>query len=339
MWDNTYLSKDKDFSGLVLFHRPEGDFVNGWRYTNGKVTHTVDVNFDEGVGISLKSGYYNCSAYPVYGWFQNCTDYYTVGEVDGQVVSITYTGNSCSAPYMDFAGSSIQCTYVDDGSGTGGTYNGSSQQSGLSEQLKNIFTNVNNFSDVAISKLNSAFEEINRNCNLKKITTYLEINDIKLSSVSIDESLIGNASYTSNDNLKFAGDWAIDAENLGHEWFHVGQKKMNNVSNTTDGYAEFEAWLFFDIQETIRVGGNFDSSTHKFAGYKFNYGGSEPSKVPYQTWLMTITLDGTTFPSSLDSTFYYWGTVFKEIRNYHHLSFTNTSYSTKTMFDIKNCNQ
>jgi hypothetical protein len=119
MWDNTYLTKDKDFSGLALFHSTDGVFVNGWRYTNGKVTHTVDVNFEEGYGISLKSGYYNCSSYPVYGWFQNCTDYYTVGEVDGHVVSITYTGSSCGAPYMDYAGTSIQCTYVDNGSGGG----------------------------------------------------------------------------------------------------------------------------------------------------------------------------------------------------------------------------
>jgi hypothetical protein len=120
MWGNTYLTKDKDFSGLVLFHSPEGDFVNGWRYTKGKVTHTVNVNFDEGVGISLKSGYYNCSAYPVYGWFQNCTDYYTVGEVNGNITSISYTGTSCGTPYMDYAGTSLQCTYVENGSGTGG---------------------------------------------------------------------------------------------------------------------------------------------------------------------------------------------------------------------------
>ena len=122
MWDNTYLTKDKNFSGLVLFHSTEGAFVNGWRYTNGKVTHTVNVNFDEGFGISLKSGYYDCTGYPVIGWFQDCTNYgYTVGEVDGNTIRITPQGTICSTPYMEFAGTIILCNYVDDGSGTGGT--------------------------------------------------------------------------------------------------------------------------------------------------------------------------------------------------------------------------
>jgi hypothetical protein len=31
LWQNNYLKKDKDFSGLVLFHNLEGAFVNGWR--------------------------------------------------------------------------------------------------------------------------------------------------------------------------------------------------------------------------------------------------------------------------------------------------------------------
>jgi hypothetical protein len=337
MWDNTYLTKDKNFNGLVLFHSTDGVFVNGWRYTNGKVTHTVDVKFDEGIGISLKSGYYDCDIYDIFGWFMDCT--INSWNVTSGEVSVNNIETNCGNPYIEHVGTVYQCTYVDEGTGTGGTYNGSSQQSNLSQQLKNIFTNVSNFSDVAISKLNSAFEEINRNCRLKKITTYLEINDIKLGTVSIDENLgLGKASFTSSDNLKFVGDWAIDAENLSHEWFHVGQKKMNNVSNATDGYAEFEAWLFFDIQETIRVGGNFSSSNHKFACYANNYGNSEPSKIPYQNWLLSITENGTTFPSSLGSQFYYWGPIFAQVRNYSHLSFTNTSYYTKTMFDIKNCN-
>ena len=37
----SYLNRDKSFNGIIFYHNMDGEFVNGWRYTNGKVTHTV----------------------------------------------------------------------------------------------------------------------------------------------------------------------------------------------------------------------------------------------------------------------------------------------------------
>ena len=37
----TYLNRDPSFSGYIFYHNMEGEFVNGWRYTDGKVTHTI----------------------------------------------------------------------------------------------------------------------------------------------------------------------------------------------------------------------------------------------------------------------------------------------------------
>lgn len=39
---NTYVQTDKDFSGVILFHDLDGSFANGWRYTNGKITHSIE---------------------------------------------------------------------------------------------------------------------------------------------------------------------------------------------------------------------------------------------------------------------------------------------------------
>ncbi len=346
MWGNTYLKKEKDFSGLVLFHSPAGEFVNGWRFTNGEVTHIVNVNFENGFGVSLKSGYYNCFTYSVYGWFQDCIEWWTIGEVDGQEVSRNYNYTSCGAEYMDFMGERIECTYVDgggSGGSSGGGYNpgnGSDPQSSLPVPLKTLFTNIN-LPNAAIDSLRKAFEKMD--CRLNEITSLLELNSVKLGTLSINPDHMGNASFDGN-NLTFTGDWAISTHALSHEWFHIGQRKLNNVNNATDGFAEFEAWLFLDIIETIRVGGDFASSNHPFAGYANNYGNSEPSKIPYQNWLNAITQNGTTFPdsfsnlSALERDFYYWGPIFAQVRNYHHLSFTNVSYYPKTTFDIKNCN-
>ena len=38
---NTYLQRDEHFSGLILFHELDGSFANGWRYKDGKITHTI----------------------------------------------------------------------------------------------------------------------------------------------------------------------------------------------------------------------------------------------------------------------------------------------------------
>jgi len=112
MWDNTYLTKDKNFSGLVLFHSTEGAFVNGWRYTNGKATHTVDVNFEEGVGISLKSSHYECTTYVLWQVFGTCTYLGVTGE---------YGLISCNEDITyEYVGQVQQCTYVNDGNNDGG---------------------------------------------------------------------------------------------------------------------------------------------------------------------------------------------------------------------------
>ena len=52
---NTYLKKDKDFSGYVLFHNTDGVFVNGWHYKNGIATGTMTLAAPNQSLIRLKS--------------------------------------------------------------------------------------------------------------------------------------------------------------------------------------------------------------------------------------------------------------------------------------------
>jgi hypothetical protein len=37
----SYLKRDRDFSGYVFYHNLYGEFVNGWRYIDGKITATI----------------------------------------------------------------------------------------------------------------------------------------------------------------------------------------------------------------------------------------------------------------------------------------------------------
>jgi hypothetical protein len=52
--NNNYLKKDDDFSGMVLYHGMDGSFVNGWKLTRGKVTHTVNLPTDSNLELHLK---------------------------------------------------------------------------------------------------------------------------------------------------------------------------------------------------------------------------------------------------------------------------------------------
>jgi hypothetical protein len=337
---NTYHKKDDDFSGFVLFHNLDGSYSNGWKYENGKVTAAVSFNQYTSLDISLKSAPVCHNEY-IYYWETVCTNYYymTSTTPDGVIQNWQYNGSSCMDIYT-YGGSVTVCSGIS-GTDGGGSYTGTGssdtqpQAQVLCDRLKQLFSNVStSITATAIDNLNNAYQSMNYDCMLNSISNYLASNNIKLGTVSIDPNQRPQAKFDGvTGNLTFGGDWAISTENLSHEWFHIGQKKMNSV-NLTDGYAEFEAWLFFDIKETIRVGGNFDSSNHNFACYK-NYEANQPYKTEYQSWLMIITNNGTTFPASLTSDFYNFGPKFAETREYS-LSFGNTSYNTKTMFDLFN---
>jgi len=52
--NNNYLKKDYDFSGIVLYHGMDGSFVNGWKFTEGKVSHIVNLPTDSNLRKQLK---------------------------------------------------------------------------------------------------------------------------------------------------------------------------------------------------------------------------------------------------------------------------------------------
>lgn len=41
MGKNSYLYREPDFDGKVLFYELNGTFINGWKYTNGKITGSI----------------------------------------------------------------------------------------------------------------------------------------------------------------------------------------------------------------------------------------------------------------------------------------------------------
>ena len=51
--NNTYRTRDKDFTGNVFYNRMDGTFVNGWRYDNGKITGALNIATSGGTGTPV----------------------------------------------------------------------------------------------------------------------------------------------------------------------------------------------------------------------------------------------------------------------------------------------
>ena len=115
---NSYLEKEKDFSGLVFYHDLKGRFVNGWRYTSGRVSHTVVMDSVKSTGPRLKSG--GCTTYFYYNWNIDYIEWYYYTIVGSNVSSSHYNGMTINN--ISFVTITVSMCNYDDGGGGGGMY-------------------------------------------------------------------------------------------------------------------------------------------------------------------------------------------------------------------------
>ncbi len=88
--DNAYLKWQSDYSGMVLYHRMSGDFVNGWEFQDGQAIRRcrqVGKNSVPIVVNRLKRA--ECEYVTVTFYEEACTDWYVNGN---------YSWSSCDAP-------------------------------------------------------------------------------------------------------------------------------------------------------------------------------------------------------------------------------------------------
>lgn len=114
MWDNTYLKRDKDLSGFVLFHDLSGAFVNGWIYCDGQITNSIIKPIDLDLTINLKSAMVLLT---IYDWVKECSDWqnnYVASDGTATVVAKRCTERLVVVGYYETGGG------VNEGETTGG---------------------------------------------------------------------------------------------------------------------------------------------------------------------------------------------------------------------------
>lgn len=61
MGRNSYLYREPDYDGMVLYYAINGTFINGWRYSNGKLVGYISPSYNEqGESSAQTRGYYDC---------------------------------------------------------------------------------------------------------------------------------------------------------------------------------------------------------------------------------------------------------------------------------------
>jgi len=123
VYRSTYLSREKDFDGYVYFHELDGSFANGWRYSNGKITHTVKMLENSGLA---RGGHYEYTTYCYPLYRRVCTGYWQTTESGGR----EYVEVNCYEEYVRDECRTESVWVPDLNPGTGGGYPGESHADG-----------------------------------------------------------------------------------------------------------------------------------------------------------------------------------------------------------------
>lgn len=80
---NNYLYREPKFDGNILFYKPDGGFINGWKYENGKITRILTPCENENNTIPVLTRSTQCSLVPVPYSYYSCPESYGTSEFGG----------------------------------------------------------------------------------------------------------------------------------------------------------------------------------------------------------------------------------------------------------------
>jgi hypothetical protein len=296
--------------------------VNGWRFTEGKATHTAQLDFDNGFGVQLKS--VSCYSESIYGWYKVCTTWYQSNNVNDEITFHM----SCDAPYLVYMGTATECYFMDDGGGSGGD-GGSGGYNPTTEPDPCNCTSIcpvcggcltNSSANCPPCSCPKKYLEIARNNFLDSTQTYLlekalrdlsqcldqqTFNSTVENGLRIDFKIGGNypASYNpATKTISFQNNSTITSSNLKEELFHAMQDSYipggtTQYVSTGKVQIEFEAKLFTDVSQiycciAFNSTSAPDSIKEAYQNWIFGMQGnlSTISNSDYQLWYTRFNL-------------------------------------------------
>lgn len=273
---NGYLYRQPDFSGAVLFHELGGAFINGWRYSDGKIVATISRpterkdTLSNSSSVATRAEHQVCHSvcYPVYDSY---CDYSYVQSGDMESGIIYDIVENCYPTYSGYECTDECYTYDDGLDDRDDNWNGErpiggagdppkkdpakEDQAKKAEVLNKIYGDKSTLTDKEKQLLADALATMNDNKFWKKIYDVLDKNS-KI-TFCIKSEIEGKSSgryYTSEKAIAFPNDACINFGVLREELFHALQhqtykKVAENASNKFT--LEFEAHSFADIANAL----------------------------------------------------------------------------------------
>lgn len=271
--DNNYLHRVPHFDGMVLYFCPSGEFVNGWKYKNGKIIKRLSPVLDEVAALSdtlssattrtihcftnyYTESYYYCPPITRSAFMDDWASFYGAGEFGGGIDDgnggagggSTVDGGELDGPIITAPAcywTSREVPYTecyDDGSsdGGGGGYTGipTDPSVPVKSHVEKIIKNTDKLTPQQLEKLERAIKEMEEKiCYAKQIINYLESEGFAFNYVYIDPDMGGSAGAVvlsdGTINLKFREEDFMAYGNFAHELVHLFQIHLGAYSSTT----------------------------------------------------------------------------------------------------------
>lgn len=246
---NSYLKRDKKFDGYIIYHDLDGNFANGWKYCEGKITHLVtkDITFNKAITRNGESGHEECEEHVSRVLVETCNEYCTVNEYGEDYCETT----SCTYEWEE-RDRWTECVWVEDEDNGGGSSGGTSGGYIPPAQttLGQIYDTVNStLSETQKDSLKRVFSDLSKYPQMRKIFSYLESKSYKIKFVIDPEH---TASFSSHQ-ITFADITSITEKSLMHELIHAYQDLLygENVMKYNIFNIELETYLMVDITRAM----------------------------------------------------------------------------------------
>ncbi|MDR0893947.1 MAG: hypothetical protein LBN06_01400 [Prevotellaceae bacterium] len=307
--NNTYLKREPDFDGTVLFYAVEGDFINGWKYKKGQITEKIIQKREDNVDRTAKTRmiFYTYDCYWVWTEYYWGNSYQFNIEITNEHEECYITGEY-SWEREDGGG-------IPPGSAGGGSKpnpnNDDKKGKGKYPLCDKFFKDLTSLSEEVKELLENAIAEMLELCYGKAIYNQLLSKGSIFNSMSINSQLGGESAVVSSKgirNLQFRNRNQISGESFYHEMFHLFQYSIGNYGAGKQGVMEFERALYGDIVEfvascTITGSPAVDNIEYNkfFAPEVMNGCNDRDKSTEYLAFLAEVTNNATALPGRISS--------------------------------------
>ncbi len=303
MTKNSYLYREPDYDGLVLFYAINGSFINGWRYSDGKIVGYLSpsCNTQAESFVSTRGVQQVCHDICTTEYSYNCHDEYVLVGGDMETGLIYDTVTYCDlVPYERCY---RECEFVDDGKvdpnnpyPPGGAGNPEPEnpddnhhQGSVTPNVDKLYGSGSTLSKLEKQELETAVSEVKKSPIFKKL-----LDDLALKTkidFKIKPDINSGARFETDNSISFKSDVAIGAGALREELVHALQynlfyrEDMEKPANKFN--IELEAHIFVDAALTL-LNNNFLKSGSNTIGYS----GSESLKGAMEILMNSILNKG-----------------------------------------------